>query len=1310
MSTHLMRALALGLALGGLRTFGAAPITEAQRLYLEDEVIAIVHWGLNTYTGNEWGDGTTNPSTALPQSIGDTIDPVQWAQSMKAGGIRKVILVAKHHDGFCLWPATEATNDGYSTAALPDGHSFKGYNLVERLNAACEQEGLKFGVYISPWDRHHANWALEDGVYTAYFHSQVKHMIDTYPITEMWFDGATGDGGYYGGANETRKLPRGAQEYYSFPEILSHLKEKRPTAVVFGGGSGNSVCWSGNEEGHVPEGGWTYDRGGWFGAPEADTPVGGNGQGKGQWFWHPGHAPKPLKQMVRNYFESVGRGGVLNWGIAPDQSGRVPEADARRLKEFGDFVAAFNASDVFAGATVSTETFGGKVQRLTTTLELTEAKEFNAVDFGEVLTDGQKVTRWTVEARADGAWRELSSGTLLGYRRIVRIGGVTSSETVTADAVRITAYGDALPALERIHVRMANVVKDDGSVEIGGTDTEEWMEKDEEGYNVIKFAEGTLPTFNLPSALSTYEVEIKLDGLTDKDGLTVGGYPQVVTIQGADGKSLSVSVNAEYHAYEIFLTGSGLHGTREGTLVGAVGGNGDVGSTDSWTTADGKMKLVLRNDGTTLSLYKNDALILKTDKNFSNGGKVRSMTVGTGLASLNGGRVVSVRYREAEKAPVEELLANAYLWLDASETATLLRSDAGAVTNWASRAGGRSAKAYAGMEGPEVAAQALAGKDVVDFGAAGSGKDLEFDRTTTVRTVFMVAALEAREAVFMLGDASSYNFHRGTNGEYLHASHGSKFVNGTYRNGCRVASPAATVPPTDFGLVTLVADSDAAAGRICQDRAISGRHGGKKVAELVVFNHKLTDVERSQVEGYLMEKWLGDAYYTATAEGDANWSQLVWKKGGVVGTPGADDVVRLVTTGRATVKVDADVAVGGILGDSYTLDIQEGRTLAAGDFLGALAGTGVLKVSAVPSASLLAKVRGAKWRGTLFCENVALPGGVELASWGHAGSRLKFTGCSGWIGASTVAAEVVLEDAGETKALTISDASSGAQWFYGFRKISGTGTLKLGASGTQDYRPVRIEDVGGFSGVIETTRQGVIVGRGATDPIILPNDGESLSDCFGKVMLLGDTALTVRAPLAPALLATDADGYVVRETENAGDPKTYTYRRAKTATPAAPAEVVAATEAEALGQVVVTFPAGAAQAGQQALFEAGVLRPQAREGAAGTWTVSVVIDKDRLPPGQRPEDAVAAFAAGEEGLGKILKVAAGVESVAVEIPAACATAGLYYSLVYSDDLSFAVTGETPRVLSGGQGPVLLVVPVTDAKTRFFKVKASLVAE
>jgi len=434
------------------------PITPAHEEYLKRGIMAIVHWGPNTYTGQEWGFGNAKPEIVQPTDL----NPVQWAKAMKAGGIQSVVLVAKHHDGFCLWPSKY--NQDYSTAAIPG--KFKNADVVKALEKACRREGMAFGVYLSPWDRHQGNYGRPE--YVTYFHNQWAEMFSGKygAICEIWLDGANGGDGWYGGVNgdkgERRSIPNG---YYKKKELLANLIKHNPMGVAFGGHHENSVAWCGNERGLSPDK-WDYARKGddgkmYFMPPEADTPL------RGGWFFHDNQHPKPLKQMVNCYFESVGHGGVLNWGIAPDKAGRVCDEDVKRLKEFGDYVKKFNAVNFAKGAILKT---ADKDKTAVTEMRLAAPVTFNAVDFGEDLSKGQLVTSWTVEAEVGGKWKELAKGPMVGYRRIARF------DEVKSDKVRITCTGtEARPKIVRTAVRYAAIVKDTGEVEYGETDTAKWM-------------------------------------------------------------------------------------------------------------------------------------------------------------------------------------------------------------------------------------------------------------------------------------------------------------------------------------------------------------------------------------------------------------------------------------------------------------------------------------------------------------------------------------------------------------------------------------------------------------------------------------------------------------------------------------------------------------------------------------------------------------------------------------------------------------------------------------------------------------------
>lgn len=416
-------------------------ITPSHAAYLRRGIIAIVHWGPNTFTDQEWGYGDTDPGVVQPSDL----DPAQWVKAMKAGGVKAVVLVAKHHDGFCLWPS--ALNREYSTAALKG--KLRNVDVVGAVKQACRVEGLDFGVYLSPWDRRQANYGTE--AYVAYFHAQWAEVFAQYgPVSEIWLDGANGGDGYYGGACERRSIPEG---YYCKPRLLEALVKHNPRAVAFGGNGANSVAWCGNEDGESPED-WRYEMTGedgkpYFMPPEADTPL------RKGWFFHPGERPKSLRRMVDTYFNTVGRGAVLNWGIAPDRRGLVCDDDVSRLREFGDYVRAYESVNLADGAAVSSRTDG----RITVhDVRFTDVQTFNSVDFAEDLSHGQLAVGWKVEVAHGSTWKAVAVGGTVGWRRLARF------PEETASAVRVTCTGDRSgPRIVNVAVRTAPPVADDGS-------------------------------------------------------------------------------------------------------------------------------------------------------------------------------------------------------------------------------------------------------------------------------------------------------------------------------------------------------------------------------------------------------------------------------------------------------------------------------------------------------------------------------------------------------------------------------------------------------------------------------------------------------------------------------------------------------------------------------------------------------------------------------------------------------------------------------------------------------------------------------
>lgn len=442
-----MKRIALGMTLTAFATvaFAAVEPTPAVQHFLDQEIVAIVHYGLNTYADKEWGYGDTPPSIFNPTKL----DARQWVEAAKAGGVKRIILVCKHHDGFCLWPSK--LNPDYTIANTP-WKGGKG-DLVKEVRAATHAAGLEFAAYLSPWDRHHAEYARP--AYVDYFHAQWADLMDNYgPITEIWLDGANGGDGWYGGAKEKRKLPGGAEVYYKSGLLLETLFKKSKNAVAFSGYvTDRTVSWPFNEKGIVAEDYKFYrERDGkqYFCPPEADTPL------RRTWFWHMNDQAKPLQTLVDRYFESVGRGGVLDLGLAPNKDGLLDAGDVQRLKEFGAYVRAYKASDVSKGAK-----FAKSGDGMTVTLTLPEARTFSAAEIRENLAKGgMRIGAWRLEA--DGT--VIARGPQVGNCRIARFAPVTAkSVAFVAEAC------EGKPALRGFTLRVVPNIADFAGKEIAAS-------------------------------------------------------------------------------------------------------------------------------------------------------------------------------------------------------------------------------------------------------------------------------------------------------------------------------------------------------------------------------------------------------------------------------------------------------------------------------------------------------------------------------------------------------------------------------------------------------------------------------------------------------------------------------------------------------------------------------------------------------------------------------------------------------------------------------------------------------------------------
>jgi alpha-L-fucosidase len=371
----------------------------------------IIHFGPNTFMDREWGDGTADPKVFNPTAF----DPEQWMRAIKAAGAKYVVMVAKHHDGFCLWP-TEQTNYSVKSSPWKDG---KG-DVVAEVAAAARKYGLKFGVYLSPWDRHEPRYS-NSAEYDKYYAAELDELAQHYgELTEFWLDGAGGAG-----------------HVYNFPHIIEELRTYQPNTLVFadtGLFEYGDIRWVGNEAGVVAPDNWNViDRHGYlrWRPAEADTPL-----RKLHWFWHPNDEAslKSLSDLLTLYDQTVGRGGQLMLGLAPDNRGLLPDNDAKRLEEFGAAIdkrygATANLArehkrfdpDAETALDNDPDTFWSAPRGShSSMLEVDFAKPvtFDHALIMERLNNGQNIQSFRIEVLDATGWKSIAEGHSIGHKRI----------------------------------------------------------------------------------------------------------------------------------------------------------------------------------------------------------------------------------------------------------------------------------------------------------------------------------------------------------------------------------------------------------------------------------------------------------------------------------------------------------------------------------------------------------------------------------------------------------------------------------------------------------------------------------------------------------------------------------------------------------------------------------------------------------------------------------------------------------------------------------------------------------------------------
>ena len=441
--------------------YGALP-NAPQVAWQEMETYAFLHFGLNTFTGKEWGYGDESEKLFNPVDF----DADQIVADLKAAGFKGVVLVAKHHDGFCLWPS-KYTEHSVKNSPWKNG---KG-DVVREVSAACRKAGLKFGVYLSPWDRNRADYGTPS--YVDYYHNQLRELLSNYGAMFMvWMDGANGGDGYYGGAREKRSID--AQTYYGMDEIRQIVTELQPNAVIFGDERAD-IRWIGNEAGQSADTVWPTVKS----AQQVADFRKANGMRNGEkwhpaevdvsirpgWFYHADqdNQVKTPQQLVDIYFNSVGRGADLHLNFPPNKRGLLGENDVRNSREMRRILDEIFRTNLAVGAKVtasatrqgdfsavqvlapSRDTFWAApddTKDATLIFDLPKATTFDVVMLQEVIELGQRLDSFSLDIWDNGSWREILQQESVGYKRLDRL-----QTPVTTQKVRLHLHAPVAPVL-----------------------------------------------------------------------------------------------------------------------------------------------------------------------------------------------------------------------------------------------------------------------------------------------------------------------------------------------------------------------------------------------------------------------------------------------------------------------------------------------------------------------------------------------------------------------------------------------------------------------------------------------------------------------------------------------------------------------------------------------------------------------------------------------------------------------------------------------------------------------------------------------
>ncbi len=422
------------MAAGQTQNFSDIKPAPQQVAWQDLEFGVIIHFSTNTFLNQEWGDGTASPSVFNPSSF----DPDQWMRAIRDSGARYVVLVAKHHDGFCLWPTRQTD---YSIKASPWKNG-KG-DVVGEVARAARKYGLKFGIYLSPWDRHEPRYK-DSAAYDRYYEAELTELASSYgDLVEFWLDGAGSQG-----------------HIYDFKKIVETLRTYQPNTIVFadtGLFEYGDARWVGTESGRIPYENWNViDRHGvlrWR-PVEADTPLRNL-----HWFWHPNDEAslKSLDELLTTYDMTVGHGGQLMLGLAPDNRGLLPDSDVERLKELGQAIRARNQNnlvqrhaptdaDIALALDNNPDTFWtapSGSHHSTLEVRFAQPVTFNRARTMEWLNDGQKIQSYAIEYWNGNGWKEITRAQAIGHEKVDLFAPITASR------VRLNILSSTGPAAIR---------------------------------------------------------------------------------------------------------------------------------------------------------------------------------------------------------------------------------------------------------------------------------------------------------------------------------------------------------------------------------------------------------------------------------------------------------------------------------------------------------------------------------------------------------------------------------------------------------------------------------------------------------------------------------------------------------------------------------------------------------------------------------------------------------------------------------------------------------------------------------------------